>query len=427
MTEAFIALAILVVVMVLFVTETIPMPVTAMLGAMAMAVFGVIDYKQAFAGFANDSLMLVVGLLIVAQAIYESGVLGKIKGVLEKFAAMSDGVASAAFSVITGVLSGFFSNTAMSALGLQIVGSTVSGDPEKAARRKMALFMPIGAAAVLGGNLSLAGSTPQLVAQGVLQEAGLETMGFFTIAAGGIPLFIIGLVYYSTIGRVLLARCKPGKNALAEEEPKSGEVIDAPASTRNMVISVAVFAFCVAGFVTGIWTMGTVAIVGALILLVTRCISMKTIVQKLDWSTIVILGGSLGFCVGLEESGAGEMIANFIIGLCGGDEANPLVLMAAMCALTCVVSNLMANTASAAMMVPMGVFLAQAMGINPFAMAIAIVYATSFCLFTPIGTVPMTLTLSGGYRFADYIKVGLPLAVILIAATVVIVPLVYGL
>ena len=316
----------------------------------------------------------------------------------------------------------------MSALGLQIAGSTITGDKEKAARRKMALFMPIGAAAVLGGNISLAGSTPQLVAQGVLQEAGLETMGFFTIAAGGIPLFVIGLVYYSTIGRVLLRTCKPGKNALADDdEPKTDEVIDQPSSTRNMVISVVVFVFCVAGFVTGIWTMGTVAIVGALVLIMTRCISLKTIVSKLDWSTIVILGGSLGFCVGLEESGAGEMIASFIIGLCGGESANPLVLMGAMCALTCVVSNLMANTASAAMMVPMGVFLAQAMGINPMAMAIAIVYATSFCLFTPIGTVPMTLTLSGGYRFVDYIKVGLPLSIILILATVVLVPLIYGL
>ncbi len=427
MTEAFIALAILVVVMVLFVTEAIPMPVTAMLGAVAMAAFGVIDYKQAFAGFANDSLMLVVGLLIVAQAIYESGILGKVKGLLERFSQMDDVAAAGTFSVVTGVLSGFFSNTAMSALGLQIAGSTVTGDPEKAARRKMALFMPIGAAAVLGGNFSLAGSTPQLVAQGVLQEAGLEAMGFFTIAAGGIPLFIIGLVYYATIGRVLLRTCKPAANALAVGEAGEGGTDDVTPSTRNMAISAAVFLLCVAGFVVGVWTMGTVAIAGALVLIMTRCISLKSIVQKLDWSTIVILGGSLGFCVGLEESGAGEMLANFIIGLCGGAEANPLVLMAAMCALTCVVSNLMANTASAAMMVPMGVFLAQSMGINPMAMAIAIVYATSFCLFTPIGTVPMTLTLSAGYRFVDYIKVGAPLAIILIAATVALVPMIYGL
>lgn len=74
----------------------------------------------------------------------------------------------------------------------------------------------------------------------------------------------------------------------------------------------------------------------------------------------------------------------------------------------------------------MGLFLAETMGFNPLAMVVGIVLAASVCLATPIGSPPMTLTLSAGYRFGDYLKVGAPLCVLLVAAIIVFVPLLYG-
>ncbi|MDR0349966.1 MAG: anion permease, partial [Coriobacteriales bacterium] len=73
MAPELIATVILIVVIVLFVTEAIPLPLTAVLGALAMAVFGIISFPEAFAGFSNDILMMVVGMLIIGRAVYESG------------------------------------------------------------------------------------------------------------------------------------------------------------------------------------------------------------------------------------------------------------------------------------------------------------------------------------------------------------------
>ncbi|BAK43877.1 hypothetical protein EGYY_06760 [Eggerthella sp. YY7918] len=423
-SQAIIALVILVVIMVLFITEALPLAVTALLGAVAMAVFGVIDFSQAFAGFGSDTLMMVAGMLIIGQAVYESGVVDRMGGLLYKIVSLGERSSIALVSCVAGVLSAFMSNTAIVASILPMVDSLAESSGKRSLRTGLA--MSVGAAAILGGSLTLVGSTPQLVAQGILESAGEETLGFFTLLKGALPLFVIGLVYYATIGRRLLMKCTV---ASAHDETQAASpvaAIEAPAkTTKKAAITALTFLLCVVGFVAGVWTVGTVAIAGALFLIITRCIDLTSVVRNVDWSAVVILGGSLGFSAGLEESGAGELIANVIIDLCGGALANPLAIFAAMVVITAVLSNFMSNTAVVAMLVPMGLFLAESMGFSPIAMAVGIVLAASVCLATPIGSPPMTLTLSAGYRFGDYLKAGTPLCVLLVAVIIVLVPLLY--
>lgn len=424
MSQAVVALIILAVVMVLFVTEALPLPVTALLGAVAMAVFGIIGFDQAFAGFGSDTLMMVAGMLVIGQAVYESGVVDRMGGLLRRIIALGERSAIALISLVAGVLSAFMSNTAIVASILPMVESLADSTGKRSLRTGLA--MSVGAAAILGGSLTLVGSTPQLVAQGILESSGEETLGFFTLLKGALPLFAVGIVYYATIGRRLLAR--------RADAPAAGEVVlpsaekQAPArpSVRKAAITAATFAVCVAGFVAGVWTVGAVALTGALFLIATRCIDMKSVVRNVDWSAVVILGGSLGFSAGLEESGAGALVANTIIDLCGGAAANPLAIFAAMVVITAVLSNFMSNTAVVAMLAPMGLFLAETMGFNPITMVVGIVLAASICLATPIGSPPMTLTLSAGYRFSDYLKAGAPLCALLVLVTIVTVPLLYG-
>src|SRR5699024_5123379 len=129
---------------------------------------------------------------------------------------------------------------------------------------------------------------------------------------------------------------------------------------------------CVAGFVAGVWTVGAVALAGALFLIATRCIDLQSVVRNVDWSAVIILGGSLGFSAGLEESGAGVLVANAIIGLCGGEAASPLVIFGSLVIITAILSNFMSNTAVVAMLAPMGLFLAETLGFSPLAMTVGI-------------------------------------------------------
>lgn len=424
MSQAVVALIILAVVMVLFVTEALPLPVTALLGAIAMAVFGVIGFDQAFAGFGSDTLMMVAGMLIIGQAVYESGVVDRMGGLLRRLVSLGERSAIALVSLVAGVLSAFMSNTAIVASILPMVDSLAESSGKRSLRTGLA--MSVGAAAILGGSLTLVGSTPQLVAQGILESSGEEGLGFFTLLKGALPLFVLGIAYYATIGRRLLAHRAeaPAREEGARVSAEDGAVRQA--SSGKALVTAATFVVCVVGFVAGVWTVGTVALTGALFLIVMRCIDLKSVVRNVDWSAVVILGGSLGFSAGLEESGAGALVANTIIDLCGGAAANPLAIFAAMVVITAVLSNFMSNTAVVAMLAPMGLFLAETMGFNPITMVVGIVLAASVCLATPIGSPPMTLTLSAGYRFSDYLKVGAPLCVLLTLAIVVLVPMLYG-
>jgi di/tricarboxylate transporter len=101
-------------------------------------------------------------------------------------------------------------------------------------------------------------------------------------------------------------------------------------------------------------------------------------------------------------------------------------MFSVMVCLTFALSAFMSNTAVVAMMAPMGMTLAHTTGFAPTTMVIGIVLASSLCLFTPVGTVPMTMTLAAGCRFLDYVKTGLPLALLLLVLVLTLTPVVYG-
>ncbi len=415
-------------ILILFITEAIPLAVTAVLGAVAMAAFGVIEWSQAFAGFSNDAVMLVIGMLIIGRAVNETGLVTQIGGVLRKLTIFGERATIGLFTAITGGVSAFFSNTATTALMLPVVDSVSSATNNPSLRTK--LYMPIGVAATMGGLLTLVGSVPQLAAQGLLESAGVQTLEMFTLFKGGFPLFLIGIVYFMTVGRHLLGKCVPEGEGVEEAERAVEQVAselpkDEPSKVK-MAITGITFLCVVIAFIAGVWTTGAIAMTGALVLIITRCIDLKAC-MKIDWSPMIILGGSLGFSVALDQSGAGAMIADFIINLCGGDAASPLVIFAVIIILAGVLSLFMANTATVVMLVPIGIVLAQTMGFNPLAIAIGIIYAANIDFATPVGAVPMTLTLAAGYKFVDYIKVCGPLWAILLAGVIAIVPVAYSL
>ncbi|MDR0350942.1 MAG: SLC13 family permease [Coriobacteriales bacterium] len=424
MAPELIATAILIVVIVLFVTEAIPLPLTAVLGALAMAVFGIISFPEAFAGFSNDILMMVVGMLIIGRAVYESGLVDRITAALECLSLrgrsrMSVGVVGAC----AGVLSSIMSNTAVTAAFLPVADSLAKRSQDGSLRKT--LYMAVGGLAVLGGALTLIGSTPQLIVQGVLKNAGLETFGFFTLLKGALPLFAIAIVYFCTVGYRLLLTTR-AEGSTESSSPTEPVPERRPPTNFRMYATAIVLVACIVAFIAGVWTVGAVAITGALILIIIRCIDLKAVVHHVDWSSVVVLGGCLGFSKGLEASGAGEMLAAGIINLCGGATAHPLPVFAGIVTLAAALSCLVSNTAVAAMLTPLGIFLAQGMGFPVITMAVGIALASNICFATPIGTPPMTLTLSAGYRFTDYLKVGTPLCIVLVAAVIVLTPLLYG-
>ena len=127
----------------------------------------------------------------------------------------------------------------------------------------------------------------------------------------------------------------------------------------------------------------------------------------------------------MDKTGAGAMIANGVVGIIGSN-ASPLIIVMALFLLSCGLTQFMSNTAAAALLAPIGISIAQSIGVSPFPVLMAIGIAASCAFTTPVATPPNTLILGPGkFHFMDYVKVGLPFTVIFYVLGLLMIYLMY--
>lgn len=420
MASSTIAMIIIVAAILLFASELVPLPITALSACLAMGIFNVIPFSSVFAGFGNDVVFLVAGAIVIGEALFETGAAIGIGKRLVKLLGTNEKIFLMVCIAFTGALSAFLSNTATVAMMMPIIASAAVNSGGKITKKNT--FMAVGFASVAGGACTLVGSTPQLIAQGVLLTAGLEGMKFFDLAYSGIPKLLLMMVYYYTVGYSLQKKVF-NFDDVPDKVCENGSD-KTPKSVLKMWVSVGILVGCVIGFVTQIWTVGTVAMVGAVLCVVTKCISIKQVFARMDWTTVVVLGGALGFASGVEKSGAGEIIAHTVIGWLGED-VSTWVLLSVISLIACVMGNLMSHTATAAILSPICLIMAKNLGLDPIMMMIVIVMSVNMTYITPISTPPNTMTLVGGYRFMDYVKVGTPLNVLMYLMNILLIPVLF--
>ena len=127
----------------------------------------------------------------------------------------------------------------------------------------------------------------------------------------------------------------------------------------------------------------------------------------------------------MDVTGAGKMIADWTVGLMGGSPS-PMVVTAVLFILSCGLTQFMSNTASAALLCPIGIAIAKNLGADPRAVLMAIAVAASCAFASPVGTPPNTLVLGpGNYKFMDYVKAGTGLIIVCFVISLVVIPMVW--
>ena len=404
MESSTVALIIIALTMVLYATEWLPIATTSILACLALAIFGVLPITGAFAGFGNDIVYLIVGMVIVGNALFETGVAKLIGGTIISLVGTRERLLMLALVPVTTLISMFLSNTATASIMLPLVASAVVASGGKLTKKNT--FMMIGILSVTGGGLTLVGSTPQLIAQGFLFDGGHETMGFFEIARTGLPILLLLIIYYQTVGFILQKKFFTFPD-VADDAPAVSDAAgkEEPKSVAKMIISVWILVFCIIGFLLDIWSPGVIAMVGAAACVITGCISQKQLFAKMDWTTVTVMGASFGISAGMQQSGAGALISQTAINLLG-DNVTPWLLWSTLALLSMILTNFMSSTATAALLVPIAGLVALELGFDVKAMVMAIAIAANIGYATPVSTPPMTMTLVAGYRFKDYVKVG---------------------
>ena len=413
-----ITLCLLVFAIIMFVWEKVPLAVTSMVVCVALVLTGVLDLKQAFAGFIDSNVILFVAMFIVGGALFETGMANKVGGVITHFAKTEKQLIFI-IMVVVGVMSGFLSNTGTAAVLIPVV----IGVAAKSGFTRSRLLMPLVFAAALGGNLSLIGAPGNLIAQSALQNIG-SGFGFFEYAKVGLPMLVCGILYFLTIGYKFLPN-----NSNSSEVGSIGEQRDYSHVPRlKQILSLVVLIATILGMIfekqTGI-SLTVAGCIGALVLVITGVLTEKQAYKAIDSQTIFIFGGTLALAKALEMTGAGKLVADQVIGLLGNN-SSPLMLLVVVFALSVVMTNFMSNTATVALLVPVSLSIAAGMGADPRAVLMATVIGSSCAYATPIGMPANMMVLSaGGYKFVDYAKSGIPLIIVSTIVSLILLPILF--
>ena len=417
MSQITITLLFLLFAVVMFMWEKIPLGLTSMIVCVGLVVTGVLEWQTAFAGFIDSNVILFVAMFIVGGALFETGMANKIGGIVTHFA-KTERQLIVAIMVIVGVMSGFLSNTGTAAILIPVV----IGIAAKSGYSRSRLLMPLVFAAAMGGNLTLIGAPGNMIAQSGMEGIGLK-FGFFDYAKVGVPILIVGIIYFAFIGYKFLPN-KEGSDEGIFDESKDFSHVPKWKQYLSLVILLLTLVGMIFEEQLGI-KLCVIGCMGALALMVTGVISEKDALASIDLKTIFLFGGTLSLAAALEQTGAGELIAEKVIGMLG-DNPSPYVLTFVIFMLCCVMTNFMSNTATTALMVPIGISIAQGMGADPSAVLMACVIGGSCAYATPIGMPANTMVVTaGGYTFKDYAKAGVPMILVATVVSMILLPIFY--
>lgn len=386
----------------------IPMVVTAMCTMLIVYFTGVLKFSDAFSGFANNTTMMILGVGMLGVGIVQNGLMDIVGRQLNKMFGAGGKYGEKEFLIIGGLmaffLSAFLNPVLIMALFFEIIDGLSVQEGSRITRRHC--YMPMIPMSHAGAMCTILSSTAIIFSSGLAEESGGRAFGFFESAlVVGIPYVLSNLIFYSTFGMKLINRViefpeNPPTSQVRKEEKKE-------VPKYKFYMTLAIFIATLATVIFGNFSLGAVMVTGGVVMLLTGCVTAKDMFTKLNWQTVVMVASCQGFAKAVDASGAGKLIAETIASWFGDAVSNPMVVCVIALIVGSIVSQFMNNGAAAAIVGPIMVSMAAATGapVVPVIMAGAVGGA---CLVsaTPVCAPMYTAASVVGYRFKDYFLVG---------------------
>ena len=200
---------------------------------------------------------------------------------------------------------------------------------------------------------------------------------------------------------------------------------DVPNIGYGTLISTVIMIAMVALSALGVMSLLQCAFLAAAAMLFCRCCNVDQAMRAINWEILMVFAGSAVLGLAIQKTGIAEWLANGILEVCG---TNPIVVMTAVCLVGTFITEFISNTAAGAMFFPIMYEAAEKLGYEPFPFLIALMISVSSSFATPIGSPTHMLVYGpGGYRFSDFMRIGLPMNLIILAANIFIINIVYPL
>lgn len=388
-----------------FVAERWPPEVTALLITLALILTGQVTPEQGFAGFANPVPLTVLAMLLFSEGLVSSGALTPLRDWLVTHGGDRPGRQILLLGLVIGPLSACLSNTALTTLFIPVVRSWSRRSGTPVAK----LLIPVSYFTILGGMTTLIGTAANLLGSQLAVQLGYRPFGLFEFAPAGVIFWLIGLVYLSLLGHRLLPE---GEGAQATEdgaELPGWHPWKAPLAIAILAAVILVVTLDWLPLLVAAW-------LGVATLILSGVLATDQLYSRLRWDVILLLALLLPLGDAMQASGATDWLAARMLSWTVGLPEWEVLLV--FFTITALITEFLSNIGAVLLLLPVAVTVASQLGQNPQNAMLAVIFAASNSFLTPIGYQTNTLVYrAGGYRFGDFLRVGLPLALLLAIAT----------
>ena len=446
-------------VVILWITEALPMPVTALLGAVACVVLGVAPAREVFSPFADPLMFLFIGSFMIARAIMLHRLDRRVA-----YSVLSLRIVGAsptrilfAFGAVTAFMSAWISNTATTAMMYAIAMAILAFMSDAAAREgksldpryAAALMLMTSFAASVGGLATPIGTPPNVIGLGFIRQLTSTELPFFSWMIIGVPVVVVMLLavflVFRNAARDVQGGMAESARMLEQQREQRGKWSTGEKSTV-VAFGVTVLLWVLPGILaiaygdnspeykglTARVPEGVAALIGAALLFILpgsqrgRAITWKE-AAKIDWGIVLLYGGGFALGVLSFKTGLAESMGKGILGFLPISGATGLVVASAIMAV--ILSEVTSNTASANMIVPVVISVSRAAGIDPVEPALAATMAASLGFMLPVSTPCNAIVYGSGYiPLKQMMRYGIVIdivgVVVIIAAVKLLLPLV---
>lgn len=408
-----IALLILAATIALFIWEPIPIVVTAIGASILYAYTGIIDINTIFSGYNSTTIVLLAGMMVVGSSLFHSGVTDIIGQKMVKITGQSERNIIFVTLVVSCVLSAVCSNIGvMVALAPLVTAMCISAGHGPSKSLLALLF-----GAQFGGFVTLVGVGSNASAAGVMAELGYEPFGFFAITPFGIGICILGTLFFTFVG----SRYLPDTGYIPEFAKTEKKEFDKKKALICCLTMAAVLVVIASG--SKKVPMHIAAVVGALIIVGSGCMTVQDAIKAIDWNCLVLVGALSAISTGIKNCGAGDAVANMIINILG-ENPTPFMISTVIFFAAVILTQVMSNIPTILVFMPIGLSIAEKIGVSPYPIAMIITLAGAASYATPFAAPQNMMTVGWTkYKFMDFMKIGIPMVLLTYVVVVTLIPI----
>ena len=410
--------------------------VAALSAAAALLLLGVIRPVEVQGAFASPAVVALASLFVIAYAIELSGLLGLL---IRQAMKMCQRLGEKGLWLVIGMcgtVGGFLNNTPIVVLAAPVikdVAISLGLSPKR-------FLMPLSYVTVMGGLLTLIGTSTNLLVNDMARNAGQPTFGMFEITPVGLAIAGAGGLYLYLFGSKLLPKedarvnVTPPRMAVGEARGAEGgsgdgvlgdvalfKAADRPFQFRKAMIALAVFVSVVAAAALGVAPISATAFAGAVSLILLKVISPEEAYAGLRPEVLLLIAGMVVVGLSIEVTGLAAMGTEYLIEFIG--PYGPLTALIVLYGVTLIATEFLSNAAVAVLVTPVAVALAESLGVDPRPFLVGVMMAASAAFATPFGYQTNVLVFQmGNYSYMDFVRVGVPLNIVTWIAAMIAIP-----